>query len=82
MNVVRLLLYSLVAGILMSLYLSIQDIIKYAFSLAAIYVGYRFFQRNESLSRRIWFIVLTIIGALCFTVVYALYQEISKMGNI
>lgn len=74
MTVVRLLLYSLIAGLLMSLYLSIHDVIKYGFSLGAIYVGFRYFRANESTWLRVWFIVSTIIIALLLTVIYAIYQ--------
>ncbi|MNI02530.1 hypothetical protein D3C73_554070 [compost metagenome] len=82
MRIIWLLLYSLACGILLSLYINIQDLIKFAFSLGALFLGIRFFRSNESLGMRIGFILTSIVLALFFSLVYALYKEFPLQSTI
>ena len=82
MKVLWLLLYSVACGILLSLYINIQDLIKFAFSLGALYLGIRFFRSNESLGMRIGLIITSLVLALFFSLVYALYKEYMNPSTI
>ncbi|MBC8080019.1 MAG: hypothetical protein H7X86_06725 [Gorillibacterium sp.] len=62
--------FSILTGALMSCYLIIPGTIKFLFSILSLYLGYQFFRRAEGWGLRIGFIVLSVILALIFTVIY------------
>ena len=62
--------FSLLTGILMTCYLLIPGMFKFAFSLGSLYIGFQYFKRTETWAPRVGFIVLTVVLALLFTVVY------------
>ncbi|NHN28445.1 hypothetical protein [Paenibacillus agricola] len=69
--------YSLVAAILLSLFSQIQDLLKYLFSLGALYVGVQFFKRHEALGMRISFVAATIVLYFIIAIIYAMYLAVT-----
>jgi hypothetical protein len=53
--------YALAAGLLLALFSMLASIVKYVFSLLALYVGIRFFRRFDSIGFRIGFFALAIV---------------------
>lgn len=69
-------LYSFLAGVSLALFANIPDLIKYVFSLLALYIGIRFFRRFETVSLRVAFIVLAIVFYFLAALCYAMYVYI------
>lgn len=71
-------LYSIVIGTLLSVFVQIESMIRYVFSLLALYLIVRFFKRFETWGPRIAFIVCSLVvfflAAIIF-VAYTLMQE-------
>lgn len=65
--------YSVICAALLLLFSQIQDLLKYIFSLGALYLGIHFFKRYETRGMRIAFVVTTIVLYFVFTVCYAVY---------
>ena len=70
-------LYSMVVGLLLVLFTSISIIMRYVFSLGAIFIGIRFFSKFEKLSHRLWFIGLSILFFIFFTVLSVIFLIMS-----
>jgi len=47
--------------------------LKYLFSLGALYGGVQFFKRYEERGTRIWFVVLTVVFYFIFSVAFAVF---------
>ncbi|NOU95211.1 hypothetical protein GC093_18570 [Paenibacillus sp. LMG 31456] len=73
--------FSLLCAGMLTLFSQIQDLLKYLFSLGALYTGIQFFKRNESRGMRIAFVVTTIVLYFIFAVIYAIYLTI-KAGTL
>lgn len=69
-NTLWLLAYSLAAGVLLALFAVIGSVIKYLFSILALYLGFRFFRKYDSLAMRIMFILFAIILYFVSTLVF------------
>jgi hypothetical protein len=69
--------YSLVCAILLTLFSQIQDLLKYLFSLGALYVGIQFFKRHEERGMRIFFVISTIVLYFLIAVIYAMYLAVT-----
>ncbi|MNY53913.1 hypothetical protein D3C86_1897160 [compost metagenome] len=76
MRFLWLLMYSLLCAVLLTCFSTIQDFVKYIFSLGALYVGMRFFRRFEQISFRVWFIVISVFFYFLFSLIVALYNEV------
>lgn len=70
------LFYAALAGASLALFSLIPSMIKYIFSLLAIYIGIRFFRRFETIGLRITFIVLAIILYFLFVIIATMIQYI------
>jgi len=70
-------LYSMAVGLLLVLFTSIAIIVRYVFSLGAIFIGIRFFSKFDKLSHRIWFIGLSIFFFIVFTVLSVIFLIMS-----
>jgi heme O synthase-like polyprenyltransferase len=70
--------YSLLCAGLLTLFSQIQDLLKYLFSLGALYVGVQFFKRHEERGMRITFVISTIVLYFLFAVAYAIYLTIQS----
>jgi uncharacterized membrane protein YjjP (DUF1212 family) len=69
--------YSLLCAILLSLFSQIQDLLKYLFSLGALYIGVQFFKRHEERGMRIFFVIATIVLYFIIAVIYAMYLAVT-----
>ena len=76
MRILWLLMYSLLCAVLLTCFSTIQDFVKYIFSLGALYVGMRFFRRFEQISFRVWFIVISVFFYFLFSLIVALYNGV------
>ncbi|UJF35280.1 hypothetical protein [Paenibacillus hexagrammi] len=74
MKILWLFIYSLMCGVLLTLYTNIHDMSKFLFSLGALYAGIRFFRRFEEKAHRIWFIVLSVVIYFMLSLGFALYS--------
>lgn len=63
--------FSLAVGLLMSVFILVPGIFRYAFSLGALFVGIQFFKRFEGKGARIGFILLAIVFSLFIPSIYA-----------
>lgn len=77
MKILWLFIYSILCGVLLTLYTNIHDMSKFIFSLGALYAGIRFFRRFEQKGLRIWFIVLSVILYFIFSFAFALYTHMN-----
>jgi hypothetical protein len=77
MKTLTVLGFSVVCAVLLVLFSQIEDLLKYLFSLAALYIGVQFFKRYESRGMRITFVVSTIVLYFIIAVGYAFYVAIS-----
>jgi hypothetical protein len=62
---------------LLSLFSQIQDLLKYLFSLGALYIGVQFFKRHEERGMRIFFVIATIVLYFIIAVIYAMYLAVT-----
>jgi hypothetical protein len=53
-------LYSVLAGICLALFMQIPGFEKYLFSLLSIYIAIRYFRRFETVGKRVLFVVLAL----------------------
>lgn len=74
--------FSLLCALLLSLFAHIQDMIKYIFSLGALFAGIQFFKRYEERGIRIAFVVTTILFYFVFALIYAAYIAMQQMGAV
>ncbi|MOA36823.1 hypothetical protein D3C78_1583690 [compost metagenome] len=63
--------YTFLAGLLLAVFSVLGGVIKYVFSLLALYIGIRYFRRFETLGLRITFFVLAIFFFLLIAVIIA-----------
>jgi uncharacterized membrane protein YjjP (DUF1212 family) len=70
--------YSLLCAVLLSLFSQIQDLLKYLFSLGALYMGVQFFKRYEEMGMRIAFVISTIVLYFLIAIVYAMYLAVQS----
>ncbi|MBO9606105.1 MAG: hypothetical protein J7639_09155 [Paenibacillaceae bacterium] len=68
-----LLLYSIAGALLMSGFILVPGITRYAFSLGAILLGIRFFRIRDGIGARITFILLVVVLCLVFTSMYVVF---------
>ncbi|WP_426447223.1 hypothetical protein ACP26L_24575 [Paenibacillus sp. S-38] len=80
MRVLKIIGFSLVCAALLFLFAMIQDVVKYLFSLGALYIGIQFFKRNEERGPRIAFVLTTILFYFIYTVFYAVYLAATGQG--
>lgn len=73
--------FSILCAGMLTLFSQIQDLLKYLFSLGALFTGIQFFKRYESRGMRIAFVVTTIVLYFLFAVAYAVYITI-KSGTL
>jgi uncharacterized membrane protein YozB (DUF420 family) len=66
----RILGYSFACAVLLALFSQFTDIIKYVFSLLALFLGIRFFRNYEALKHRVAFIAIAIVLYFIVNVVY------------
>jgi lipopolysaccharide export LptBFGC system permease protein LptF len=74
-------LYGISSGTLLTLFSIIPGLNKYIFSLAALYLGFRFFRNYESLKARISFVVLSLLFFFLSIIVYVAVA-VAKGWNI
>jgi hypothetical protein len=80
-TVMWLLLFSFCAGLLLALFALVNGILKFVFSLGALYVGILYFRRQESVGMRIGFVVLSIVFFIIMTIVLTAIMYVQgKMG--
>jgi hypothetical protein len=72
-TVMWIVLYGAAIGLLLMLFTSISIIVRYVFSLGAIFVGIRFFSKFDKLSHRVWFIVLSLFFFMFFTLLSVIF---------
>ncbi|MCZ8511432.1 hypothetical protein O9H85_03045 [Paenibacillus filicis] len=72
--------FSLVCALLLSLFSQIQDLLRYIFSLGALYAGIQFFRRYEGRGMRIAFVVTTVLFYFAFTVIIAMVIAMKQMN--
>jgi hypothetical protein len=77
----RVVLYSLAGGILLTLYSQIPDMLRYVFSLLALLLGIRFFRRFESKGPRIAFVLMLIFYYLIFNLMYVIAAQVYGWKN-
>lgn len=80
MGVLKVMLFGLLCGGLIFTFSILQDLFKYLFSLGALYVGYRFFIRNESRGMRIGFVAASVGFYFIYTFFYAVYLFMSQQA--
>lgn len=68
------LLFALSAGICLALFTQIEDFVKYLFSLLALFIGFRFFRRFETIGMRVLFIALALFFCFLTILCFAVYQ--------
>ncbi len=72
-TILRVFLYSLLAGLFLAVFSQLDHFIKYLFSLLALLMGILFFRKVETTGLRILFVVLALIfyfaAAIIFTAV-------------
>ncbi|TDF98303.1 hypothetical protein [Paenibacillus piri] len=73
--------FSVLCAGLLTLFSQIQDLLKYIFSLGALFTGIQFFKKYESRGMRIAFVITTIVLYFIFAVIYAIYLTI-KAGPL
>ncbi|WP_248926441.1 hypothetical protein [Paenibacillus hamazuiensis] len=73
--------YSIVCALLLTLFSQIQDMLKYLFSLGALYTGIQFFRRYDTKGPRIAFVIVSVVLFFVFSIAYAMYLYI-KTGEI
>ncbi|QJC52368.1 hypothetical protein HGI30_12900 [Paenibacillus albicereus] len=61
--------YGVLGGALLAMFVLIPSVLRFVFSLLALWLGVRFFRRHESLGRRIGFVV----SALAFFFLFVLF---------
>ncbi|MFC5453109.1 hypothetical protein [Paenibacillus aestuarii] len=76
MRILWLFIYSVLCGVLLTLYTNLHDMSKFIFSLGALYAGIRFFRRYEQTGQRVWFIVLSVLFYFIFSFGFALYTQV------
>ncbi|MCU6795270.1 hypothetical protein OB236_24480 [Paenibacillus sp. WQ 127069] len=81
MKFLIVLMYSLLCAVLLNLFSQIQDLLKYLFSLGALYLGIQFFKKHDEKWMRITFVILTIILYFIAAVVYAFYRYL-QYGDV
>lgn len=53
--------YGFLGGALLSLFVLVPGPVRFVFSLLALWLGIRFFRANDSIARRIGFVVLALV---------------------
>ncbi|MGN7453946.1 hypothetical protein ACTHPH_03895 [Paenibacillus pasadenensis] len=53
--------YALLGGALLAMFVLVQSMLRFVFSLIALWLGVRFFRSHESLWRRIGFVVSALV---------------------
>ncbi|SDD98248.1 hypothetical protein SAMN02799630_04297 [Paenibacillus sp. UNCCL117] len=74
MRVWKVILFGMLCGGLIFVFSIWNDMLKYVFSLGALYIGYQFFTRNDSRGMRIGFVCTSIVFYFIYTFFYAVYQ--------
>ncbi|WP_409341066.1 hypothetical protein [Paenibacillus sp. MBLB4367] len=69
-NVLIFIAFSLLCGVLMSAFILVEGVFRYAFSLGAIVIGIKFFRMYASIGARIGFVALVVVFALILPAVY------------
>jgi hypothetical protein len=67
------LLYGIACGLLMTLFVMVPGVIRFVFSLLALWLGLRFFRSHETLWRRIGFIAASIVFFILSVIGYTMY---------
>ncbi|MCZ8520194.1 MULTISPECIES: hypothetical protein [Paenibacillus] len=80
MRALKIIGYSLICAALLFLFSMIGDLVKYLFSLGALYIGIQFFKKFEERGPRIAFVVTTILFYFIYTVFYAVYLTATGQG--
>ncbi|TBL78341.1 hypothetical protein [Paenibacillus thalictri] len=81
MRTLGIIAFSVACALLLTLFSHIQDMMKYIFSLGALYAGIQFFRRYDTKGARIVFVILSIVLYFVFTLIYAFYM-FAKTGEI
>lgn len=71
--------FSLLCAGMLFLFSQIEDLLKYAFSLGALFAGIQFFKRYEERGTRIAFVVTTVLLYFIFAFMYAVYLAMQQM---
>lgn len=77
MKILWILVSSLLAALLLTAFSHIESVVKYAFSLIAFYVAFRFFKKNEEIRTRILFVIIALILYFISSFVYSLLAELN-----
>ncbi|MFF2093612.1 hypothetical protein [Paenibacillus sp. NPDC058174] len=80
-TVLWILLYSLVCGLLLMAFSLIASIVKFVFSLAALFLIIRFFKRYERWGARGAFIALTVVFYFLSAVIAAFFIYMQQYGG-
>ncbi|MCP3771765.1 hypothetical protein NLX71_00315 [Paenibacillus sp. MZ04-78.2] len=78
MRALQIFAFSLLCAALLFVFSIIDGVVKFAFSLGAIYVGIQFFKRYETRGPRIAFVLITILFYFIYSVFYAVYLAIQQ----
>ncbi|WP_159887062.1 hypothetical protein [Paenibacillus puerhi] len=76
MRVLKVILFGMLCGGLIFVFSIWDDLLKYVFSLGALYIGYQFFTRNDSRGMRIGFVCASVGFYFIYVFFYAIYQFI------
>ncbi len=76
------LLYAFIAALCLTLFAQIGGLVKYVFSLLAIYIGIRFFRRFETIGLRITFIAVAILLYFVTMVVFEMFKFIQQNPDV
>jgi len=71
-NVLIFMTFSLLCGALMSAFILVEGVFRYAFSLGAIVAGIKFFRMFSSIGARIGFVASVVVFALIMPAIYVM----------
>lgn len=76
------LFFALLTGLTLALFTLIEGMIKYLFSLAALFLAVKYFKRGDTLGYRIFYIVFALIVFFVFITVMVTYTYMKENYNI
>ncbi|CDN44680.1 MULTISPECIES: hypothetical protein [Paenibacillus] len=66
-------LYGIACGLLMTLFVMVPGVIRFVFSLVALWLGLRFFRAHETVWRRVGFVFVSILFFILSVIAYTMY---------
>jgi len=81
-NVLWVVLYVMLAGGSLVIYTLIDSVLKYIFSLIALYIGIRFFRRFETIGVRVAFFILSVLFYFIVLLGYNIFDYINSNPDL